>query len=70
MVNSSEKIVAYQRKPGHRRAAIFRPARGYFPEGPIWNLVDGATVVSIVTPNDSESESEAKIEAERLIRKL
>ncbi|MDB5604086.1 MAG: hypothetical protein JWP25_986 [Bradyrhizobium sp.] len=60
---SEYSIVTFQRKPGHWRAAIFRKIRFGF-------VVNGATVVSIVTPDDSASESEAKLEAERLIRKL
>jgi hypothetical protein len=64
MANISEySIVACQRKPGHWRAAVFRKIR-------FGIVADGATVVSIVTPNDSASESEAKLEAERLINKL
>jgi hypothetical protein len=60
---SEYSIVTFQRKPGHWRAAIFRKTRFGF-------AVDGATVFSIVTPNDSASESEAQLEAERLITKL
>jgi hypothetical protein len=64
MANISEySIVAYQRKPGHWRAAVF-------PKPRFGIVVDGATVFSIVTPDDSASESEAKLEAERLIDKL
>jgi hypothetical protein len=64
MANISEySIAAYQRKPGHWRAAVFRKV----PSG---ILVDGATVFSIVTPDDSASELEAEHEAERLISKL
>jgi hypothetical protein len=64
MANISEySIVAYQRKPGHWRAAVFRKV----PSG---ILVDGATVFSIVTPDDSAAELEAEHEAERLISKL
>jgi hypothetical protein len=60
MANISEySIVAYQRKPGHWRAAVFRKVLSGI-------LVDGATVFSIVTPDDSASE----LEAERLISKL
>jgi hypothetical protein len=64
MANISEySIVAYQRKPGYWRAAVF-------PKVGFGITAGGATVVSIVTPGDSASESEAKVEAERLISKL
>jgi hypothetical protein len=60
---SDYSIVTYERKPGHRRAAISS------------NVLDrsgapGRTVRSVVTPDDSASESEAKFAAEQLIRKL
>jgi hypothetical protein len=60
---SEYSVVTYQRKPGRWRAAVFRMPR-------FGILVDGATVFSIVTPDDSASESEAELEAERLISKL
>jgi hypothetical protein len=64
MANISEySIITYQRKPGHWRAAVFRKAN-------FGIIAGGTSVFSIVTPNDSASESEAKLEAERLISKL
>jgi hypothetical protein len=64
MANISEySIVAYHRKSGHWRAAVFRKIRSGI-------LVNGAMVFSIVTPDDSASELEAEHEAERLISKL
>ena len=56
-------IVTYERKPGHWRAAITPTAR-------FGIKVRGDKVLSIVTPDDSASESEAKFAAEQLIRKL
>jgi hypothetical protein len=64
MANISEySIITYQRTPGHWRAAVLRKVRSGI-------LVDGATVFSIVTPDDSASELEAEHEAERLTSKL
>jgi hypothetical protein len=56
-------IVAYERKPGHWRAAITRKARAR-------SVVQGETVRSVVTPDDYASESEAELAAQTLIRKL
>jgi hypothetical protein len=60
---SDYSIVTYERKPGHWRAAVSP------------NLLDqsgapGKTVHSTVTPDDSASESEARLAATQLIRKL
>ena len=55
-------IVTYQRKPGHWRAAITSKARSE-------NVVP-AEVRSVVTPADCESESEAELAAEKLIKTL
>jgi hypothetical protein len=60
---SEYSIVTYERKPGHWRAAIF-------PKVVDRSRAPGLTVRSIVTPDDSESESAAKFAAEQLIRKL
>jgi hypothetical protein len=60
---SEYSIVTFQRKPGHWRAAIFRKV-------PDRSSVPGETVRTFVTPRDSASESEAKLEAERLIQRL
>jgi len=56
-------IVTYERKPGHWRAAVTRKVR-------TGSVVDGAKVRSIVTPDDHASELEAKVAAEKLIRRL
>ncbi len=53
-------IVTYQRKPGHWRAAITPKARSE-------NVVP-AEVRSVVTPADCESESEAELAADKLIK--
>jgi hypothetical protein len=60
---SQFSIVIYERKPGHWRAAVNRKAR-------TGKVVDGAKVLSIVTPDDYVSESEAKVAAEKLIKRL
>jgi hypothetical protein len=60
---SDYSIVAYERKPGHWRAATS-------PKGTGGSGVPGETVRSFVTPFDSESEAEAKFAAEKLIRRL
>jgi hypothetical protein len=59
---SEYSIVTYQRKPGYWRAAIIRTV-------PIWHA-GGETVRSVVTPDDFASEAEARLAAEKLIRKL
>jgi hypothetical protein len=56
-------IVTYEREPGHWRAAIF-------PKVVDRSCAPGLTVRSIITSDDSESESAARVAAERLIRKL
>lgn len=56
-------IVTYERRPGYWRAAITPYAHsGLF--------IRGRTTTSFVTPDDSVSESDAKIVAEKIIRKL
>ena len=55
-------IVIYQRKPGHWRAAITPKART--------QSVVRSEVRSVVTPDDSASESEAELAAQKLIRRL
>jgi hypothetical protein len=63
MANVSEfSIVTYLRKPGHWRAAIIPRAR--------IGSVGGERVRSVVTPDDSASEVEAQLAAEKLIRRL
>ena len=61
---SEYSIVTYERKPGHWRAAI-SPKVVLVKSG-----ASGLTVHSTVTPDDSTSESAAKLAAEHLIRKL
>jgi len=60
---SQFSIVTYQRKPGHWRAAFVRKAR-------TGSVVRGDEVLSSVTPDDYASESEARLAAEKIIRKL
>jgi hypothetical protein len=60
---SDYSIVTYERKPGHWRAAVS-------PTLLVKSAAPGKTVHSTVTPDDSASESEAKLAATRLIRKL
>ena len=60
---SEYSIVTYEREPGHWRAAVspkIIDRRG----------APGRMVHSTVTPDDSASESEVKLAATRLIRKL
>jgi hypothetical protein len=57
---SEYSIVTYERKPGHWRAAI----------SPKVLVASGLTVHSVITPDDSTSESAAKLAAEQLIKKL
>jgi hypothetical protein len=64
MADISEfSIVAYQRKPGCRRAAITR-------KGSAGMVVEGDKVRSVVTPDDYASESDAQLAARKLIGKL
>jgi hypothetical protein len=60
---SEFSIVTYERRPGHWRAAIIpvRPAAG---------IIQGKTISSIVTPDDSVTELDAKVAAEKIIRKM
>jgi hypothetical protein len=53
---SEYSIVTYERKPGHWRAAV--SPKGFDRSG-----APGKTVNSTVTPDDSASESEAKLAA-------
>jgi hypothetical protein len=64
MANKSQfSIVIYERRPGHWRAAIT-------PFAPPGSLIQGKTTTSIVTGEDSESESDAMLAAEQLIKTL
>jgi hypothetical protein len=64
MADFSEfSIVTYERKPGHWRAAIMREVRPGM-------VIGGDKVRSIVTSDDYASEPEAKLAAEKLIRRL
>jgi hypothetical protein len=60
---SQYSIVTYERRPGHWRAAITPIRRS-------GTLIQGKTISSIVTPDDSASEPDAKFAAEKIIRKL
>jgi hypothetical protein len=60
---SQYSIVTYERRPGYWRAAITPHAHsGLF--------IRGKTTTSFVTPDDCESEPDAKLAAEKMIRKL
>jgi hypothetical protein len=64
MAHTSEYlIVTYEREPGYWRAAVS-------PKILDRSRAPGRTVHTIVTPDDSASESEAKVAATHLIRKL
>jgi len=54
-------IVTYERKPGHWRAAITRKVHA-------GTVAGGDKVLSVVTPDDSASESDAQLAAQKLIR--
>ena len=56
-------IVAYERKPGHWRAAITPIRRS-------GTVIQGKTTSSIVTPDDFLSEADATFAAEKIILKL
>jgi hypothetical protein len=60
---SEYSIVTYERKPWHWRAAIT-------PKVVDRSCAPGLTVHSIITPDDSETESAAMFAAEQLIRQL
>ena len=60
---SKFSIVTYERKPGQWRAAITPIARSGASS-------QGATVLSVVTPDDSASEADAMLAAQQTIRKL
>ena len=60
---SQFSIVTYERRPGHWRAAITPIRRA-------GTFTSGKTISSIVTPDDSVSEPDARFAAEKIIRKL
>ena len=60
---SQFSIVTYERRPGHWRAAI----TPYRQSG---SFILGRTTSSVVTPDDSVSEHDAKVAAEKIIRAL
>jgi len=60
---SQYSIVTYERRPGHWRAAIIPIRRS-------GTFIQGKTISSIVTPDDSVSELDAEFAAEKIIRKL
>jgi hypothetical protein len=60
---SQFSIIAYERRPGHWRAAITPYAHaGLF--------IRGRTTTSFVTPDDSASEADARLAAETIISKI
>ncbi len=64
MANKSQfSIVTYERRPGHWRAAIT-------PFAQSGSFIRGKTTFSVVTSEDSDSESDAMIAAEHLIKNL
>lgn len=56
-------IVTYERRPGFWRAAITPHRRSS-------DFILGRTTSSFVTPDDFSSEQDAKVAAEKIIRKL
>jgi hypothetical protein len=60
---SQFSIVTYERRPGYWRAAITPIRRS-------GTFIQGKTTSSIVTPDDFESEPDAKFAAEKMIRKM
>ena len=56
-------IVTYERKPGQWRAAVTPVQRS-------GSSAPGATVLSIITPDDFASEAGAQSEAEKIIKRL
>jgi hypothetical protein len=64
MANKSQfSIVTYERRPGHWRAAITPLAQS-------GSLIRGKATTSVVTGEDSRSESDAMLAAEQLIKTL
>jgi hypothetical protein len=57
---SQYSIVTYERRPGHWRAAITPIRRS-------GTFIQGKTISSFVTPDDSVSESDAKFAAEKIM---
>jgi hypothetical protein len=60
---SQFSIVTYERRPGHWRAAITPYAHSGLS-------IRGRTTTSFVTPDDSLSEADAKVAAEKIIKKI
>jgi hypothetical protein len=60
---SQFSIVTYERRSGHWRAAIT-------PIRQSGTFIKGRTISSIVTPDDFESEPDAKFAAEKMIRNI
>jgi hypothetical protein len=64
MADISEfSIITYERKPGRWRAAITRKRGAGI-------IASGDKVLSVVTPDDYASESDAQLAAQKFIRKL
>jgi hypothetical protein len=60
---SQFSIVTYERRPGLWRAAMT-------PVRQSGTFIRGKTTTSFVTPDDFESEPDAKLAAEKMIRKM
>src|SRR5882757_2997748 len=60
---SQFSIVTYERRPGYWRAAITPLKRS-------GTAILGKTTSSFVTPDDFDSETDARVAAEKMIRKL
>jgi hypothetical protein len=60
---SAYSIVTYERRPGLWRAAIT-------PVRQAGAAIDSKTMTSLVTPDDFQSETDARFAAEKMIRKL
>jgi hypothetical protein len=56
-------IVTYERRPGQWRAAVTPVRRA-------GAAAQGATVLSVVTPDDCDSEAAAQAAAERIVKNL
>lgn len=60
---SDYSIVAFERRPGHWRAAISTRRRD-------WTALQGEKVLSLVTSTDASSEVDAVVAAENVIRRM
>jgi hypothetical protein len=65
---SKYSVVTYQRSPGHWRAAITPDSPA--PDSLSALFIRGRATTSFVTPDDSATESDAMLAAEKMIRAL